>query len=63
MDDLITECSFDLQATWVIDVLDLFHDMISMNVCATRQWHTSGRLVQELNACTVGLSKESCYIH
>ena len=53
MDDLTTERSFDSQATWVIDVLDLFHDMLSMNVCATRHWHTFGRLVQELNVCTV----------
>ena len=53
MDDLTTECNFDSQATWVIDVLDLFHDMLSMNVCATRHRHTSGRMVQELNVCTV----------
>ena len=27
--------------------------MLSMGVCTTRQWQTSGRLVQELNVCTV----------
>ena len=27
-------------------------DMLSMGVCTTRQWLTSGRLVQELNVCT-----------
>ena len=47
------KCSFDSQATWVIGVFYLFHDMLSMNVCATRHWHTSGRLVQELNVCIV----------
>ena len=48
-----TERSFDSQATWGIDVLDLFLDMVSMGVCTTRRWQTSSRLVQELNACTV----------
>ena len=28
MDDLTTECSFDSQAMWVIDLLDLFFDVI-----------------------------------
>ena len=28
-------------------------DMLSMGVCKTRHWQTSGRLVQELNACTI----------
>ena len=32
--------------------LDYDLDMLSMGVCTTRQWVTSGRLVQELNACT-----------
>ena len=53
MHDLTTECSFDAQATWVIDVLGLFIDMPSMVVCTTRHWETSGRLVQEINVCTV----------
>ena len=53
MHDLTTECSFDAQATWVIDVLSLSIDMPSMVVCTTRHWETSGRLVQEINVCTV----------
>ena len=48
MHDLTTECSFDTQATWVIDVLGLFIDMPSMVVCTTRHCETSGRLVQEI---------------
>ena len=50
MDDLTNERSFDSQATWVIDVLGLLFDMA---VCITRHWQTSGRLMQELNVCTV----------
>ena len=53
MDDLTTERSFDSQATWVIDVLGLFFDMLSMGVCINRHWQTSGQLVRELNVCTV----------
>ena len=45
-DDLTTERSFDSQATWVIDVLGLFFDMLSMVVLKTRHWQMSGRLVQ-----------------
>ena len=33
MDDLTVERSFDSQPTWVIDVFDLFFDMLSMGVC------------------------------
>ena len=32
IDDLTTERSFSSQATWVIDVLGLFFDMLSMVV-------------------------------
>ena len=53
MDDLTTERSFALQATWVIGVLDLFLDKLSMSVCTTKHWQTSGRLVQDLDVCTV----------
>ena len=53
MDDLTTELIFNSKATWVIDVLDLFFDMLSMGVSTTGHWRTSGRLVQELNVCTV----------
>ena len=50
--DLTTERSFHWQATLVIDVLD----MMSMGVCTTRHWQTSGRLVRELNAATVAVN-------
>ena len=53
MVDLTTERNFDSQATCVIDVLGLFFDMLSMCVRTTRRWQTSGRLVQEVNVCTV----------
>ena len=52
MDDLTTDHIFDPQATWVIGVLGYFLTL-SMGVCTTRHWQTSGRLVQELNVCTV----------
>ena len=39
----------------VIDVLGLFFDMLSMGFRTTRQSQTSGRLVQEVNGCTVAL--------
>ena len=48
MDDLATECGFDLKAKRVIAVLDLSLDMLSKGVCTTRHRQTSGRLVQEL---------------
>ena len=50
-----TERSFDSHATWSIDVLVLF-DMLSISICTTRHWQTSGRLVQELTVCTVIIS-------
>ena len=53
IDDFITECSFDSQATWIMDGLGLFFDMFSMCVCTTGQWQTSSQLVQELNICIV----------
>ena len=61
MDKLTTEFSFDLQATWVIDVLGLFYDMLSMDICTTMYWEMSGRLVQELNVCTGYFSYKSCW--
>ena len=45
--------TFYLQATWFIDVPGLFSDMLPIGVCTTVHWHTYGRLVQELNVCTV----------
>ena len=55
IDDITTECSFGSQATCDIDVLGLFFQILvlSMGVCTTRHWQTSGRLLQELNVCTV----------
>ena len=53
MDDLTTKRRFDSQATWVINVLGLFYDMLFMVVCTSRHSHMPGRLVQELNVCTV----------
>ena len=55
MDDLTTERRLDLKALWVIEMHCLFVDMLSIGICTTRHWRTSGRLVQELNVCTVSL--------
>ena len=52
-DEVKTENNFDSQATRVLDVLDLFVDLLSMGVCTTWNWQTSSRLVQKLNVCTV----------
>ena len=54
MEDITTECSFDSQATCIIAVLGLFVDMLSMGVSTISHWRTSGRLVQQLDVCTVG---------
>ena len=35
--------------------LDYFFDMLSLGVCIARHWQASGRLVQELNVCTVAV--------
>ena len=35
--------------------LAYFFGMLSMGVCTTRHWQTSGPLVQELNDCTVSV--------
>ena len=51
--DLTTESSFDSQAKWVMMCLAYLFGMLSMGVCTTRHWQTSGRLVQELNVWTV----------
>ena len=53
MYDLTTLRRFHLQATSVIGGAGLFFEMLSMCVCTTRRQQTSGRLVQELNVCTV----------
>ena len=59
MDEFTTIRSFDSQETWAIDVRGLFFDMSSMDVYTTRQCQTSGRLVQELNVCTVSITIRS----
>ena len=53
IDDLTNERSFYSQATCVIDVLGLLFYILSMGVCTNRLWQTTGRIVQELNVCTV----------
>ena len=57
MNDLITERSFESQDTYAIIVLGSFFDMLSKGVCicTTTHWPTSGRLVEELNICTVAI--------
>ena len=62
MDDPTTERIFDSQATWVIDVLWYFLTL-SMGVCTTRHWQTSGRLVQELNVCNISSVKADSAIN
>ena len=63
MDDPIAERGFDSQATWVLGVLGVFFDMLSMGVCTTRHCQTSGRLVQELNVCTVDWTPASAWLY
>ena len=63
MDGLTTERSLDLQATWFIDVLGLSLDMLSMGVCTTGRWQTSGRLVQGLNVRTVACPMHNVQCH
>ena len=46
-----------LLESYVIDVLGLFFDMLSMGFYTTRHWQTSGQLVQELDVCTVSALK------
>ena len=52
-DGLTFEHDFDSQATGVIDVLGLYSAMLSTGVYTTRHWQTTGRLLQELNVCSV----------
>ena len=45
MHDLTIERrSLRSQATWVIDVLGLFFDMLPVGVCTARHWQTSDRM-------------------
>ena len=50
--DITNGHDVDSQATWVIDELGLFFDMLSMCVCTAKHWQTSGRLVPEIDVCT-----------
>ena len=65
MDDLTTEQSFDLQATWTMYVVGLQCNMSSMDVCATRHWQKSGRVAQQINACAVyySIHKEGLWVN
>ena len=38
---------------WSFMCLAYFFDILSMGACITRYWQTSGRLVHELDVCTV----------
>ena len=56
MDTITTEHSFVSKATYGIYMLVLFFiNILSKGVCTIMHWQTSGRLVQELNICTVGI--------
>ena len=37
--------------------LAYFVDMLSVGVCSTKHWQTADRLVQELNVCTVLMTR------
>ena len=52
MDELTTKRSFDSQTTLVIAMQNYF-EMFFMDVYTTCHRRTSGRLVDELNVCTV----------
>ena len=62
VDDLTTERSFDSQATWYINQLGLFFDLLPMGVCTSRPWKMSGRLVQKLNDGFVPQSSKELHI-
>ena len=61
MDDTTTELSIDFQATWVIDVLGIFFDLLSLGVCTTSHWQMFGRLMQKLNVCTLNVTEYCKY--
>ena len=52
MDDLTTECCFIHELHGSLMCLTHFL-ILSMGVCTTRQWQTSGRPIRELNVYTV----------
>ena len=53
MNDLLLNVTLIRKLRWSLMCLSYFIVMLSMDVYATRQWQTSGRLVRELNVCTV----------
>ena len=53
MYDRSTECRFDLQAMWVINMLGLFRWHVIQGVYTISHWKTSGPIVQESNVYTV----------
>ena len=55
MNDLITEVDFINKLRGSLMCFVYLIDMSSNGICTTRHWQTSGRLVQELKACTVML--------
>ena len=54
MDDLQLNVSLIRNLRGLLICVSYFIEMLSMGVVTTRQWQASGRLVQELNVCTVG---------
>ena len=63
MEDVTTERSFDSQATWVIEVLGILFEMLSVGVCINGHWQMPCQLLQELNVCTVYLCFDKWLYH
>ena len=55
VDDRAAKHGFDSKLRWPLMCLAYFFDIQSICVYTTRHWQTSGRLVQELNVCTVAV--------
>ena len=53
MHRLTTDRSFDHKLRGSLMFLAYFSDMLPTGLCKTEHWHTSGRLVRELNVWTV----------
>ena len=51
--DMDTWMTSQMNVALIRKILGSFFDMLSMGACRTRHWQASGRLVQELNVCTV----------
>ena len=65
MDELITERTLICKLHGSIMRLTHLSDMLAMSVCATRHCQAPGRLVQELNVCTVDWQFQwmTCTLH